>query len=87
MTTNDTRKDEGLKSLGAKTEYRMDYAPEVLETFVYKQPFNLFGEPSYNGFGSLYSHFLRTIIGCVSTVLSLLRCAPLRGSRISQKSA
>lgn len=40
MTTNDTRKDEGLKSLGAKTEYRMDYAPEVLETFVNKHQEN-----------------------------------------------
>ena len=34
------RKDEGLKALGAKTEYRMDYAPEVLETFDNKHPGN-----------------------------------------------
>lgn len=27
------RENEGLQSLGKKTEYRMDYAPEVLETF------------------------------------------------------
>lgn len=27
------RSTEGLKSLGAKTTYSMDYAPEVLETF------------------------------------------------------
>ena len=27
------RKEEGLKALGARTEYRKDYAPEVLETF------------------------------------------------------
>ena len=27
------RKEEGLKALGAKTVYRMDYAPEVLEAF------------------------------------------------------
>ena len=27
------RETEGLKALGRKTEYRMDYAPEVLETF------------------------------------------------------
>ena len=33
MMTEDNRKDEGLKALGAKTAYRMDYAPEVLETF------------------------------------------------------
>ncbi len=26
------RKEDGLKALGAKTQYRMDYAPEVLET-------------------------------------------------------
>ena len=32
----DTRKSEGLKALGAKTQYKMDYAPEVLETFVNK---------------------------------------------------
>ena len=32
----DTRKTEGLKALGAKTQYKMDYAPEVLETFVNK---------------------------------------------------
>lgn len=28
---SDTRKEDGLKALGAKTEYKMDYAPEVLE--------------------------------------------------------
>lgn len=27
------RTNEGLKELGHKTEYKMDYAPEVLETF------------------------------------------------------
>ena len=27
------RKEEGLKALGTKTVYRMDYAPEVLEAF------------------------------------------------------
>ena len=32
------RKDEGLQALGAKTKYRMDYAPEVLETFNNKHP-------------------------------------------------
>ena len=40
MTNNDTRKDEGLKSLGRNTEYRTDYAPEVLETFVNKHQEN-----------------------------------------------
>ncbi|MCQ2243504.1 MAG: preQ(1) synthase [Bacteroidaceae bacterium] len=34
------RETEGLKSLGKKTEYRMDYAPEVLETFQNKHPEN-----------------------------------------------
>ena len=33
MTNSENRKDEGLHALGKKTEYRMDYAPEVLETF------------------------------------------------------
>ena len=37
---SDTRKEDGLKALGAKTEYKMDYAPEVLETFVNKHPGN-----------------------------------------------
>ncbi len=32
------RKDEGLTQLGAKTQYRMDYAPEVLESFRNKHP-------------------------------------------------
>ena len=32
------RKDEGLSALGRKTGYKMDYAPEVLETFVNKHP-------------------------------------------------
>ena len=32
----ENRKDEGLQALGAKTRYRDDYAPEVLETFVNK---------------------------------------------------
>ena len=36
----DTRKDEGLKALGSKTKYKMDYAPEVLETFENKHPTN-----------------------------------------------
>ena len=34
------RSEEGLQALGKKTEYRMDYAPEVLETFVNKHPDN-----------------------------------------------
>ena len=34
------REDEGLKQLGSKTKYSMDYAPEVLETFVNKHPDN-----------------------------------------------
>lgn len=34
------RKDEGLKSLGAKTEYKTDYCPEVLESFENKHPEN-----------------------------------------------
>ena len=29
----ENRENEGLKSLGRKTEYRSDYAPEVLYTF------------------------------------------------------
>ena len=33
------RKDE-LTFLGSKTEYRQDYAPEVLESFVNKHPGN-----------------------------------------------
>ena len=28
-----SREQEGLQLLGKKTEYKMDYAPEVLETF------------------------------------------------------
>lgn len=35
-----TRENEGLQSLGKKTDYRMDYAPEVLETFTNKHPDN-----------------------------------------------
>lgn len=34
------RKEEGLKALGAKTKYKMDYAHEVLETFVNKHQDN-----------------------------------------------
>ena len=34
------RSNEGLQSLGRKTVYRDDYAPEVLETFVNKHPGN-----------------------------------------------
>lgn len=37
---NNEREQEGLKSLGRKTEYRMDYAPEVLETFENKHQGN-----------------------------------------------
>ena len=36
----DNRKTEGLKSLGQKTEYATDYAPEVLESFKNKHPEN-----------------------------------------------
>ena len=38
--SNDSRKNEGLQALGAKTVYRDDYAPEVLETFQNKHPEN-----------------------------------------------
>ena len=34
------REKEGLKHLGNNTKYSMDYAPEVLETFVNKHPQN-----------------------------------------------
>lgn len=34
------RKDEGLKAFGTKTQYKMDYAPEVLETFTNKHQGN-----------------------------------------------
>lgn len=34
------RELEGLQSLGKKTEYKSDYAPEVLETFVNKHQDN-----------------------------------------------
>ena len=34
------RELEGLQSLGNKTDYKMDYAPEVLETFENKHPEN-----------------------------------------------
>ncbi len=34
------RKNEGLKALGSETRYKMDYAPEVLETFENKHPGN-----------------------------------------------
>ena len=35
-----SRKDENLKSLGNKTEYRTDYMPEVLEAFENQHPGN-----------------------------------------------
>ena len=34
------RENDGLQQLGRKTEYRQDYAPEVLETFENKHPGN-----------------------------------------------
>ena len=34
------REQEGLQALGKKTEYKSDYAPEVLETFINKHPEN-----------------------------------------------
>ena len=37
---NKLREQEGLTALGRKTEYRQDYAPEVLETFLNKHPDN-----------------------------------------------
>lgn len=36
----ENRKQDGLQALGSKTEYRTDYAPEVLETFVNKHQEN-----------------------------------------------
>lgn len=36
----ETRQEDHLQALGRKTDYRMDYAPEVLETFVNKHPGN-----------------------------------------------
>ena len=35
-----SRETEGLQALGKKTEYKSDYAPEVLETFENKHPEN-----------------------------------------------
>ena len=40
MNFKDNRKDVGLVALGNKTQYSMDYAPEVLETFENKHPEN-----------------------------------------------
>ena len=40
MTNSENRQDEGLLALGKKTEYRQDYAPEVLETFENKHQTN-----------------------------------------------
>ena len=40
MEINMYREDEGLKQLGNKTKYSMDYAPGVLETFENKHPDN-----------------------------------------------
>ena len=37
---NKEREQEGLHSLGHKSEYKMDYAPEVLETFINKHQEN-----------------------------------------------
>jgi 7-cyano-7-deazaguanine reductase len=37
---NNQRENEGLSALGRKTQYRQDYAPEVLETFQNKHPEN-----------------------------------------------
>ena len=39
-TTPRGREQEGLCALGKKTDYRSDYAPEVLETFLNKHPEN-----------------------------------------------
>ena len=36
----ETRQEDHLQALGRKTDYRMDYAPEVLEPFVNKHPGN-----------------------------------------------
>ena len=36
----ETRQEDHLQALGRKTDYRMDYAPEVPETFVNKHPGN-----------------------------------------------
>lgn len=36
----DERKDEGLKVLGKVTDYKTDYDPSVLETFINKHPEN-----------------------------------------------
>ena len=37
------REQDGLQALGRKTEYRQDYAPEVLETFENRHPENDYG--------------------------------------------
>lgn len=40
---SEDREKEGLKHLGNNTKYSMDYAPEVLETFVNKHPQTIIG--------------------------------------------
>ncbi|MFC2296307.1 MAG: NADPH-dependent 7-cyano-7-deazaguanine reductase QueF, partial [Prevotella sp.] len=37
---SENRTEEGLKALGAKIRYKMDYAPEVLETCINKHQDN-----------------------------------------------
>ena len=57
----ENRENEGLKSLGRKTEYRSDYAPEVLETFEnrhkendYWVRFNCHGPEIHRGYWILH---------------------------------
>ena len=68
-----SRENEGLQTLGRKTEYKMDYAPEVLETFQNKHPEN-----------DYWVQFTTT--GCSSTVPSSPRCVLSPVSPTLQKS-
>jgi 7-cyano-7-deazaguanine reductase len=60
---SETRKDEDLKSLGTKTRYSMDYAPEVLETFANKHPDNdywvQFNCPEFTSLCPITGHEIR----------------------------
>ena len=51
------REKEGLQSLGKKTEYRQDYAPEVLESFVNSTPGMIIGYVSTVRNHEFVSHY------------------------------
>ena len=85
-----TELKDQLSLLGRKTEYRQNYAPEVLEAFDNKHPGNdywvRFNCPEFTSLCPITGQPAFAEIRCVSTAPNSPASVPSRGNRTLQKS-